>query len=141
MISGYRRLGVEIVKDFSGLQQQGTATVGEAFTRVISIRASGLTAEQLPAPTLEVNGFKTYSDKPVFTNNNNDKGVYGIRTERVTMIPAKTSPCPPSRFPGTTLQLANGRMHNWQRALLSCCPPGTMLPPQQQAAIHQTTNF
>lgn len=128
-------LGMEIVQDFTGLQQQGTATVGEAFTRVISIRASGLTAEQLPAPALEVNGFKTYSDKPEFTNHNNDKGVYGIRTERVTMIPAKDGTL---TLPAIQIPWYNTATGQWENAQLAARTI-VVLPASNNAAATATT--
>ncbi len=82
-------LKLSIAQDFNGLHADGTATVGEAFTRIITLRAIGLTAEQLPSPELDVASFKTYKDKPEFQNDSSDKGVLGVRAEKVTMIPSQ----------------------------------------------------
>ena len=72
--------------------QSDSLKVGEPFTRTIEIRATGLTAEQLPQifqHTSSAN-FKQYPDKPQLSNKIGKHGLVAMRREKVAMIPSKS---------------------------------------------------
>ncbi len=64
-------------------------TVGQAVTRILRIRAEGLTASQLPSLTenAPVNGLKQYPDQPAFSDSPSGNGLNGSRTEKIAYIP------------------------------------------------------
>lgn len=65
--------------------------MGTPLTRTLTIAANGLTSSQLPSLGTQSNkDMKFYPDNPEFRDNKNDKGIVGIRQEKVAMIPTKT---------------------------------------------------
>jgi hypothetical protein len=61
---------------------------GEPVTRTLTIKAEGLTAEQLKDVEFkEINGIKQYPDKAVTENQQKRDGITGIRQIKVAMIP------------------------------------------------------
>lgn len=75
-----------ISQDISGTNQNQQATAGTAFTRVIRIRADGLTAEQLPLIDMRADGIKAYNEKPTLDNEVSPQGVMGLREDRAAII-------------------------------------------------------
>ncbi len=71
--------------------QSTSYKVGEPLTRTIELRATGLTAAQLPTlfSTQDLDGFKQYPDTPVMSEQNDDTGIIGVRQEKVAMIPTR----------------------------------------------------
>lgn len=64
---------------------------GEALTRTIILQADNLSAEQLPPLNLlTAADMNTYPDKPVLDNKLTEKGLVGIREEKIAYIPTKT---------------------------------------------------
>lgn len=67
-----------------------SAKVGEPITRIISMRANGLTGEQLPTlPFNTTQGANVYPQKPKSTNVLDHNEVIGKKTIRVVYIPSK----------------------------------------------------
>ncbi|MFK8068733.1 MAG: BatD family protein [Gammaproteobacteria bacterium] len=61
---------------------------GEPVTRVIIIKAKGLTSEQLPEVNVnDLENFKIYPDQPELHNQTSRDGVLGIRQEKSAVIP------------------------------------------------------
>jgi hypothetical protein len=80
---------LEISQEILGTNQAKQATAGTAFTRVIRIRAEGLSAEQLPPADMQADGIKVYSENPQLSNNDNAQGVIGLREDRAAIIATK----------------------------------------------------
>lgn len=60
---------------------------GEPVTLTLAIVADGLTAQQLPAITLETPvGIKAYTDKPELRNEPNASGMVGVRQEKWVLV-------------------------------------------------------
>ncbi len=67
-----------------------TFTVGEPITRIVTIRAEGLRAAQLPPlPKLNVEGLKTYPDQPQQDDQLGQSGVIGSRIETTAIVATK----------------------------------------------------
>ena len=63
---------------------------GEPVTRTLTIKAEGLTAEQLNDVEFEeINGLKQYPDKAVTENQHKRDGITGTKQIKVAMIPAQ----------------------------------------------------
>jgi len=63
---------------------------GEPVTRTLTIKAKGLTAEQLnDVEIADINGIKQYPDKAVNENQQKRDGITGIKQIKVAMIPAQ----------------------------------------------------
>lgn len=63
---------------------------GEPVTRTLTIKAEGLTAEQLRDPEFpEIDGIKQYPDKPLTENQQKRDGITGTRQIKVAMIPTR----------------------------------------------------
>jgi hypothetical protein len=63
---------------------------GEPVTRTLTIKAEGLTAEQLNDPEFpDINGVKQYPDKAVTENQHKRDGITGTRQIKVAMIPTQ----------------------------------------------------
>lgn len=61
---------------------------GEPVTRIVVIKADGLTSEQLPEiNTNDLIDFKIYPDQPELHNQTSTNGVLGIRQEKSAVIP------------------------------------------------------
>lgn len=66
--------------------------IGEPITRIIKIRAIGLTAEQLPTLNFEkIKGTNVYPQKPLSRNHISHNRVIGEKTIRVVYIPDNAS--------------------------------------------------
>ncbi|MFA0811955.1 BatD family protein [Microbulbifer epialgicus] len=77
-----------IVQSWS--QDPDTFTVGEPITRILTIRAEGLRAAQLPPlPKLDVEGLKTYPDQPQQEDQAGPNGVTGSRIETTAIVATK----------------------------------------------------
>jgi hypothetical protein len=67
-----------------------TLTAGEPITRTIKISAMGLTAAQIqPLPNLENTGVKLYPDQATLEDKKTNRGVIGMRSESVAIVPNK----------------------------------------------------
>jgi len=65
--------------------------VGEPITRTINIRAQGLTAAQIqPLPQLRGDDFKIYPDQAKLEDQINTRGLLGLRTETLAIVPNRT---------------------------------------------------
>ncbi|WP_444921880.1 BatD family protein [Microbulbifer sp. CnH-101-G] len=74
-----------IVQSWS--QDPDTFTVGEPITRILTIRAEGLRAAQLPPlPKLDIEGLKTYPDQPQQEDQVGPNGVTGSRIETTAIV-------------------------------------------------------
>lgn len=68
-----------------------TFKVGEPVTRTISLIANGLTAAQLPVMAVkDIEGMKQYPDQPHLNDNKGEKGIIGIRQEKIAFIPTRS---------------------------------------------------
>ncbi len=98
--------------------QSTTYKVGEPFTRTIEIRATGLTAAQLPilfsAP--QSDGFKQYPDQPVLNDEEGQEGIIGIRTEKVALIPTRAGEM---TLPGLKIAWWNTRTQEVQTVMIA----------------------
>ena len=66
----------------------GTLTAGEPITRTINISALGLTAAQIqPLPSVENGQLKLYPDQPSLEDKQTNRGILGIRTESLAIVP------------------------------------------------------
>ncbi|MCA0901414.1 BatD family protein [Microbulbifer agarilyticus] len=64
--------------------------VGEPITRIITLRAEGLRAAQLPPlPELNIDGLKTYPDQPQQEDQPGPSGVDGSRIETTAIVATK----------------------------------------------------
>lgn len=64
--------------------------VGEPVTRTITLIANGLTAAQLPLLSIKnISGMKQYPDQPNLKDNVDEKGIIGIRQEKIAFIPTQ----------------------------------------------------
>ncbi|SDK23819.1 BatD family protein [Microbulbifer yueqingensis] len=74
-----------IVQSWS--QDPDTFKVGEPITRIITIRAEGLRAAQLPPlPRINVEGLKTYPDQPQQDDQAGASGISGSRIETTAIV-------------------------------------------------------
>ncbi|MFS1523459.1 BatD family protein [Microbulbifer sp. 2304DJ12-6] len=74
-----------IVQSWS--QDANTFAVGEPITRILTVRAEGLRAAQLPPlPKLDVEGLKTYPDQPQQEDQTGPDGVTGSRIETTAIV-------------------------------------------------------
>jgi hypothetical protein len=65
-----------------------TLTAGEPITRTIKITALGLTAAQIqPLPSIENSDVKLYPDQAVLEDKQTNRGILGIRSESVAIVP------------------------------------------------------
>jgi hypothetical protein len=65
-----------------------TLTAGEPVTRTIKITALGLTAAQIqPLPSIENTEVKLYPDQAVLEDKQTNRGILGIRSESVAIVP------------------------------------------------------
>ena len=63
-------------------------TAGEPITRTIKISALGLTAAQIqPLPNIENTALKLYPDQAVLEDQQTNRGILGIRSESVAIVP------------------------------------------------------
>ncbi|MFA0792134.1 BatD family protein [Microbulbifer echini] len=68
-------------------QDPDTFAVGEPITRILTIRAEGLRAAQLPPlPKLDLQGLKTYPDQPQQEDQVGPNGVTGSRIETTAIV-------------------------------------------------------
>ena len=68
----------------------GEYRVGEPFTRVITLQATGLSSSQLPKIDVPaVASVKAYPDQPALENRTSDEGMVGIRQEKIALIPSQ----------------------------------------------------
>lgn len=64
--------------------------VGEPITRTLVISAGGLTASQLPVQDNKtIDGFKLYPDQPALKNDKDERGVVGVRTQKIAIMPIR----------------------------------------------------
>lgn len=68
----------------------GEYRVGEPFTRVLTLQATGLSSSQLPKIDMPVpDSIKAYPDQPVLENRAGDDGMLGSRQEKIALIPSR----------------------------------------------------
>lgn len=77
---------LDISQEITGTDSSGRVTAGTAFTRVVTLRAEGLSAEQLPAIDLATPGTRQYPESPALHNEPGDDGVIGRRQQRAAVI-------------------------------------------------------
>ena len=106
---------LEITQDIRGLNDQGKATAGTAFTRIVKLRAEGVSAEQLPSLDLNVSGFKTYSEKPQLKDDANAQGIIGTREEHTAMIATRSGTF---TLPALKLAWYNTQTATWEESTL-----------------------
>lgn len=104
---------------------------GEPVTRTLTIKATGLTAEQLhDLEITEVSGVKQYPDKPVTENQRKRDGITGIKQIKVAMIPTQAGTY---RIPGITIPWWNTRTGKQEVARL----PETVIEATGMASTQQ----
>ena len=65
-----------------------TLRAGEPVTRTLSLRAVGLSAEQLPEVDLTISdGIKEYADQPITRTTTDTDWVHGVREQRIALVP------------------------------------------------------
>jgi len=65
-----------------------TLRAGEPVTRTLSLRAVGLSAEQLPEIAVTISdGVKEYADQPVTRTTTDTDWVHGVREQRIALVP------------------------------------------------------
>ena len=68
--------------------KSASLTAGEPITRTIKITALGLTAAQIqPLPNIENTALKLYPDQAVLEDKQTNRGILGIRSESVAIVP------------------------------------------------------
>jgi len=77
----------------SSPEQNPEYRVGEPFTRILTLQATGLSASQLP----EVNAtmpttVKQYPDRPILENRVSSDDIIGTRQEKIALIPEQPGP-------------------------------------------------
>lgn len=71
-------------------QQPPRLTVGEPATRTITLRASGLTAAQLPTIVVETPAdVRSYPDQPNREDQVNENGIIGILQQKMALVPTR----------------------------------------------------
>ncbi|NNL06226.1 MAG: protein BatD [Gammaproteobacteria bacterium] len=104
---------------------------GEPVTRTLTIKATGLTAEQLHDLEIpEVAGVKQYPDKPVTENQRKRDGITGIRQIKVAMIPTQAGTY---TIPAISIPWWNTRTGKQENARL----PETMVEASGMAVTEQ----
>lgn len=64
---------------------------GEPVTRTLTLRAVGLSAEQLPEFVATAgDGVKEYADQPITRTTTDTDWVHGVREQRIALVPAST---------------------------------------------------
>jgi hypothetical protein len=65
-----------------------TLRAGEPVTRTLSLRAVGLSAEQLPEVEVTISdGIKEYADQPITRTTTDTDWVHGVREQRIALVP------------------------------------------------------
>jgi hypothetical protein len=65
-----------------------TLRAGEPVTRTLSLRAVGLSAEQLPEVAVTISdGIKEYADQPITRTTTDTDWVHGVREQRIALVP------------------------------------------------------
>ena len=78
----------QVTLEESWSDSSDTLTAGEPITRTIKITALGLTASQIqPLPSIENTGLKLYPDQAVLEDKQTNRGILGIRSESVAIVP------------------------------------------------------
>jgi hypothetical protein len=106
---------LEISQEITGTNQAQQATAGIAFTRVIRIRAEGLSAEQLPPADMQATGIKFYSENPVFSNKESPRGVIGLREDRAAIIATQAGKL---TLPAITIPWYDVDASQWRESVL-----------------------
>lgn len=112
-----------------------TWQVGDPITRRITLRAEGVTADQLPALTLpDVNHLKQYRETPEKNQQENLNGVSAMITETIALVPTAPGQV---QLPAVTLQWWDT---NTQQPRTASIPARTVTVagslPQTQAPLH-----
>lgn len=80
---------------------EGPVRVGDAISRLITVRAEDVLAMQLPTPpTVQISGLQHYPDPPVLRNRHNRGAMSSERRDRVTYIAERPGT---HRLPGYTI--------------------------------------
>ncbi len=89
-------------------------TVGEPITRVLTLKAEGLTAAQLPELGIKnIDSVKLYPDQDVLKNTVSGSGIVGIRQEKIAYIPSKAGVI---TLPAKEINWWNTQTGEWQKA-------------------------
>lgn len=75
--------------------EPGHSQVGDSLTRILVLKAEGLSSAQLPPlPATEVSGLRRYPDQPQLANLASERGLIGSRQEREALVPARGGDIP-----------------------------------------------
>ncbi|CAA0091614.1 Uncharacterised protein [BD1-7 clade bacterium] len=109
--------------------------VGDSITRTITTTALGLSAEQLPPITMDgTANYKTYPDQPASEDRQNERGIVGIHTDSIAIVPTQSGTV---TLPAIQLQWWNLTTQKLQTAEL---PAVTLtVKPNPDAAIAPQT--
>lgn len=106
---------VGLSQQLAGVTAGNQATVGQVLTRTIVSRSVGLMSEQLSAPNMSADGFKTYAEKPTLQNESRSEGVIGTRLDHVTVIPTHPGTL---TLPAISIPWFNTASRQWENATL-----------------------
>ena len=128
-------------------------TVGEPVTRTITLSAKGLSGEQLPPITAEINNsnFTFYPDQPKIESSTDDQGKLGSRTQSMAIVPNTAGSL---RLPAINITWWNTQTNKLEVATLpeetitvapaainkNTPPPSAILPTQLPSAPPTTSN-
>ncbi len=131
---------LEIAQELSGDAKSGTIKAGEAFTRVIRLRAEGLTAEQLPQLDLQIAGAKAYPENPKLENKTDEAGIIGTRTENVALMATQsgTLELPEIRVPWYDTRNAQWREAVLPKTVLSVSPANSVTSQHDETTAKPT---
>ncbi|MDZ7922902.1 MAG: BatD family protein [Marinagarivorans sp.] len=126
-------------------------TVGEPITRNITLTAKGLSGDQLPPVSLNLNetDFKVYPDQPKIETGTNGEGKYGSRNQSMAIVPNRagqlTLPAVEVTWWNTqTNQLETASLPaetiNVQPALATKAGPATAILPPQTTPLPQAAS-
>ncbi len=107
---------LDISQEITGTDSSGRVTAGTAFTRVVTLRAEGLSAEQLPAIDLATPGTRQYPESPALHNEPGDDGVIGRRQQRAAVIATASGEL---LLPEVRVPWYDTHNNEWREAVLS----------------------
>ncbi len=118
---------------------------GEPVTRVIIVKAKGLTSEQLPEINVkDLDDFKIYPDQPELHNQTSRDGVLGIRQEKSAVIPntAGEYVLPAIKLPWWNTQTGEMELAELPERVINVLPAENQVGEQATNAVTQnaTTN-
>lgn len=118
---------LDISQELLGTEPNNRVNAGTAFTRIIRTQAQNLSAEQLPAVSMQANNIKVYSEKPVLKNTPTEQGVTGLREDRAAIIATEPGKLvlPTVTIPWFDVQAAQWREATLPETVLEVLPAAT----------------